>query len=142
MRRIVHDLRPPTLDDLGLVGALGERARQLSRGGLEASVEAPAALDTLPAAVEAAAYRIGSEALANSARHSGASSCVLALAVDGRALILRVVDDGRGIADGVPAGVGLASMRERAEELGGSLDVRVAAGGGTEVRATLPLGAP
>jgi two-component system NarL family sensor kinase len=142
VRRIVYELRPPTLDDLGLVGALSERARQLSRGGLEASVEAPAALGVLPAAVEAAAYRIGSEALANAARHSGATGCVLALDVDGRALTLRVVDDGAGIDKSLPAGVGLASMRERAEELGGTFDVRAVTGGGTEVRATLPLGAP
>jgi two-component system, NarL family, sensor kinase len=141
VRRIVYELRPPTLDDLGLTGALGERARQLSRSGFEATVEAQE-LGALPAAVEAAAYRIGSEALANAARHSGASRCVLELTADGRSLTLRVIDTGVGIQETVAGGVGLSSMRERAEEMGGAFELRPTPGGGTEVRATLPLGAP
>jgi signal transduction histidine kinase len=140
VRRLVYDLRPPTLDDLGLVGALRQRAQHLSSGGLRIEVEA-SELGELPAATEAAAYRIVSEAFANAVRHSGATRCSAALTVTGRALAIRVVDDGRGLDPTDPAGVGLASMRERAEELGGMFETRKGDGGsGTEIRARLPLG--
>ncbi len=131
VRRLVHDLRPPTLDDLGLVGALRQRAEQLS-SGLQVAVEA-GTLGPLPAAVEAAAYRIASEALANVARHSRARSCVVTLERTEHGLELRVRDDGVGMGTPVP-GVGLRSMRERAEELGGSFSAA-----GNEVCARLPL---
>jgi signal transduction histidine kinase len=142
VRRLVHDLRPPTLDDLGLLGALEQRAGQLSSGSMSVTVSADGELGPLPAAVEAAAYRIGSEALANAAWHSGARTCTVALAARGGSLELSVADDGSGIDPEAPAGVGLRSMRERAEELGGSLAVSARAGGGTEVRVVLPLSGP
>jgi two-component system NarL family sensor kinase len=142
VRRLVYDLRPPTLDDLGLAGALEQRAAQLSGGSLRVSVDAPAGLGPLPAAVESAAYRIASEALANSARHAGARVCTVTLAVERGALELRVADDGRGIAADAVGGVGLRSMRERAEELGGTLAVTARPAGGTEVVTTIPLGEP
>jgi signal transduction histidine kinase len=102
-------------------------------------------LPPLSAAVEVAAYRIAQEALTNVARHSGANTCTVSLAIDEPgALCLEVRDDGRGIPDSqenssVRAGVGLTSMRERASELGGSLLVEALPGGGTRVRARLPL---
>jgi signal transduction histidine kinase len=93
----------------------------------------------LRAAVEVAAYRIAAEAVANAVRHAGASTCTVTLGLSGDDLLVEISDDGRGVpADAVP-GVGSASMRERAAELGGTLDVTTAPGGGTTVRARLPL---
>jgi signal transduction histidine kinase len=145
IRRLVYGLRPPALDDLGLLGALRESAAQYGAKGLSVSVEAPESLPPLSAAVEVAAYRIAQEALTNVARHAGANTCTVSLAIDeASALCLEVRDDGRGIPDpqensSVRAGVGLMSMRERASELGGSLVVEPLPEGGTRARARLPL---
>ena len=145
IRRLVYGLRPPALDDLGLLGALRETAEQYGAKGLSVSVEAPESLPPLSAAVEVAAYRIAQEALTNVARHAGAKACTVSLAVEGTSVLcLEVRDDGRGIPDpqarsSVRAGVGLTSMRERAAELGGSLLVEPLPEGGTRVRARLPL---
>jgi signal transduction histidine kinase len=145
IRRLVYGLRPPALDDLGLLGALRESAAQYSAKGLSVSVEGPEKLPPLSAAVEVAAYRIAQEALTNVARHAEANTCTVSLAIDeASVLCLEVRDDGRGIPDpqeesSVRAGVGLTSMRERASELGGSLVVEPLLEGGTSVRARLPL---
>jgi signal transduction histidine kinase len=145
IRRVVYGLRPPALDDLGLLGALRESAAQYITKGLSVSVEAPEKLPPLSAAVEVAAYRIVQEALANVVRYAEASTCTLSLAIDeASVLYLEVRDDGSGIPNtqdnsSVRAGVGLASMRERASELGGSLLVEPLPEGGTRVRARLPL---
>jgi signal transduction histidine kinase len=135
VRRLVHDLRPPALDDLGLVGALRQQAARLDP---PATVESPE-LGPLPAAVEVAAFRIAGEAMANTARHAGASTCTVRLEVGDGALLVEVADDGRGIPEDVQAGVGLVSLRERAAELGGRSEVTCPPGGGTTVRAWLPL---
>ncbi len=136
VRRVVHELRPPALDELGLVGALREQAAQYTAAGLDIQVDA-ADLGDLPAAVEVAAYRILSEALTNVVRHAGARRAVVSL-TRGQALGLTVTDDGCGLGS-ASAGVGLSSMRRRAEELGGRCTV-TSSRGGTEVRASLPLG--
>jgi signal transduction histidine kinase len=138
VRRSVHGLRPPSLDELGLVEAVKETAARLSQGGLEVFVEAPDDLPPLPAAVEVAAYRIAQEAMTNTARHARASQCRIRLRVDGAALNLGVEDDGVGLG-GARAGVGMSSMRERAEELGGRCSVGPSASGGTLVHAVLPF---
>ena len=144
VRRLVYDLRPPTLDQLGLVPALEEYAARLSeRGALEVSVCAPA-LPIFPAAVEVAAYRIATEALTNAARHSGGRRATVAFGVADGTLRLEVLDDGVGLPtqrDPRGSGVGLAAMAERAAELGGTCSVDRRAGGGTVVVALLPLGA-
>lgn len=150
IRRLVYKLRPPALDELGLVGALREQATQFSQDleslanadGLTVLVQAPQQLPTLPAAVEVAAYRIATEAMTNAARHAQAHTChvLLTLGADG-ALELEVCDDGRGLSDGARAGVGLRSMQERAAELGGTCTVEPAVGRGTRVHARLPLSA-
>jgi signal transduction histidine kinase len=95
----------------------------------------------LPAAVEVACYRIAQEALTNVARHSHAEICRVRLSVDRDAGMLEVeiTDDGVGIPEERVAGVGLSSMRERAEELGGTLAVEPGPEGGTRVLARLPL---
>ena len=141
VRRLVYGLRPPALDDLGLLGALRTQAAHGDHNGLRVTIDAPGELPPLPAAVEVAAYRIVQEALTNVARHAGASNCVVRFAPDEARSVLRleVIDDGRGMAEDRSAGVGLHSMRERAEELGGSCVVESLPARGTSVRAVLPL---
>ncbi|HEY7094161.1 MAG TPA: sensor histidine kinase [Ktedonobacterales bacterium] len=141
IRRLVYGLRPPALDDLGLVGALTDQAAQYSASGLRVTVTAPDPFPLLPAAVEVACYRIAQEALTNVARHAQARSAMLTLTVDtpNQALTLEVVDDGCGLPAQLHAGLGLASMRERAAELGGTCVVATAPGGGVRVYARLPL---
>ena len=141
LRELVQDLRPPALDELGLVEAL-----RLQTGSMRAAGGAPmritvrtGTLPDLSAAVEVAAYRITLEALANAARHSGSDTATVELGVRDDALTLRVTDGGPRRGPWNP-GVGITSMRERAHELGGTLDLS----SGT-VRATIPLtgqGAP
>lgn len=141
IRHLVYDLRPPALDELGLLGALRQQATRfnLDPDGFEVVVTAPADLAALPAAVEVAAYRIGQEALENVRKHAGARRCEVVLGVDDGRLQLEVVDDGGGLGPGRSAGVGLVAMRERASELGGTFSVEPSPGGGTCVRATLPV---
>lgn len=142
VRRLVYNLRPPSLDELGLVGAIRVRAAQYGArpggGGLQVLVEAPERLPPLPAAVEVAAYRIALEALTNVIRHARAQTCHIRIAVEG-GLRVDVRDDGIGLPAERRHGVGLASMRERAEELGGAVSVEALPGGGTRVLALLPL---
>ena len=139
VRRLVHDLRPPALDDVGLAGAVRQQAERLLAPRVAVTVTDDG-VGELPAAVEVAAYRIASEALANVARHAAASGVRVRLARDdGGALVVTVTDDGVGIAPGREAGVGLVSLRERAAELGGRCTVSCPAGGGTQVRAVLPV---
>src|SRR5215210_3696025 len=140
VRRSVHALRPPALDELGLVPALREGAAQYRQNGLHISMEAPTSLPPLPAAVEVATYHIAQEAMTNVIRHAGASKCSMRIALDEEAdvLHLEVEDDGRGIGEDHKAGVGTHSMRERAEELGGRCTIEAPEGGGTLVSAQLP----
>jgi two-component system, NarL family, sensor kinase len=143
VRRIVADLRPPALDQIGLVAALSQHADLLSSrssGRLHVDVAAVGPLPPLPAAVEVAAYRIALEAMTNTARHSGAHTCHVSVALDG-ALHLTVRDDGSGLPASAP-GVGLTSMRDRAEELGGRCRVVFTEGEGTCVEAQLPVEGP
>jgi two-component system NarL family sensor kinase len=142
IRRLVYELRPPALDELGLIGAIRECTERFSCGdgeeGLAVALEAPAQLPSLPAAVEVAALRIVQEAIANVARHSHARSCRVRLADDG-ALTVDVEDDGSGLPRERRTGVGLPSMRERAAEVGGTCTISSPPGGGTHVHASLPL---
>ena len=86
-----------------------------------------------------ATYRIVSESLANVVRHAHATRCTVRLAVEAGGLAVEVLDDGSGIGEDVRAGVGLLSLRERAEELGGHAEVTAGVPRGTRVRALLPL---
>jgi signal transduction histidine kinase len=140
IRRLVYDLRPPALDDLGLAEALRRLAERYGAEGgqLRVLVEAPEDLPNLPAAVEVAVYRITQEALTNVVRHAQALTCVVRLSVD-EDVVLEIVDDGSGIPAERSAGVGLSSMRERAGELGGSCVVESTQDSGTHVLVHLPL---
>jgi len=141
VRRLVYALRPPALDDLGLVAALREGARHYEDVGLTVEFNAPEPLPALPAAVEVAAYRIAQEALTNVVRHAEASCCLVTIAVDEAAgqLSLEIADNGRGLPARRRSGVGLESMRDRATELGGTWTIESGASGSARVRVELPL---
>jgi signal transduction histidine kinase len=143
IRHLVYELRPPALDELGLVSALREGAAQYSQqgvNGVQITFDAPESLLPLPAAVEVAVYRIAQEALTNVIRHADARNCFIRLTVDESAglLCLEVQDDGKGLPTKRRTGVGLNSMRERAEELGGTLTLTSLSTGGTLLTARLP----
>jgi len=143
IRRLVYALRPPALDELGLVMALREGTTQYNQPGanvLNITFDAPEKLPPLPAAVEVAVYRIAQEALTNVIRHAEAHTCFVRLRLDESLglLCLDVQDDGKGLPMKRRAGIGLNSMRERAEELGGILTVTSVTTGGTSVLARLP----
>jgi signal transduction histidine kinase len=138
VRRLVYALRPPALDELGLVGALRLLASHYQRPDLQVALDAPDVLPSLLAAAEVAVYRIVQEALTNVVRHAQASACVVSLAM-GDGLEVSVSDNGQGMPAQQPVGVGLLSMRERATELGGECAITSVSGEGTVVRAWLPL---
>jgi signal transduction histidine kinase len=137
VRRVVHELRPPALDQLGLAGALSAQAQRFAPA-LDVVVDVTGDVGGLPAAVEVAAYRVASEAVTNALRHARCSACTVDLGVEGGGLALEVRDDGAGIAADATSHVGLESMRERAVELGGRLEIDTGPHG-TAVRAWLPL---
>jgi signal transduction histidine kinase len=134
VRRLVYGLRPPLLDELGLVAAL--RSHPATQSGLRVTIE-PDRLPELPAAVEVALYRIASEAIHNAARHSGGQQCQVRIEVTDDEVRMRISDDGRGLPEPLVEGVGVAAIRERAAELGGT--VALSSKGGTTVTTVVPL---
>jgi signal transduction histidine kinase len=135
IRRLVYGLRPPALDGLGLEGAI----RALAGEGPPATrVTVSGDLAGLPSAVETAVYRIVQEALTNVRRHARAGAAEVEVTRTGT-LRVRISDDGAGLPSVARAGVGTASMRERAAELGGTCAITSRPGGGTVVEALLPL---
>ncbi len=134
VRRLVHGLRPPALDELGLAGAL----RSAAPPGVEVVADE---LGPLPAAVEVAAYRIGQEAVTNALRHAEAGTVTLTLRTTADALELDVADDGRGLPDAPQPGLGIRAMHERAAELGGVVRIGPGPTRGTRVHVRLPLAA-
>lgn len=158
IRSLVNDLRPPALDELGLIGAIRSRMDEMTKpSGLTADglaairlhmqIDAPAALPPLSAAVEVAVYRIVTESMVNVLKHANATVCRVKLAVtEDNRLLAEVTDDGVGVGAaqrpaviGNPGGIGLISMRERAAEIGGECIIEQQDTGGTRVRAWLPL---
>lgn len=139
LRRAVDDLRPPALDEVGLVVALRQRASALAVD-THIEVTGPDPVPALPAAAEVAAFRIASEAMLNVVRHARATRCQVGVEVGSR-LVVTVVDDGRGTPDSSGGGTGLGqtSMRERAAEIGGTCTFTMRPGTGLLVRAELPL---
>ena len=140
LRRIVRDLAPAALEQLGLVGAVEQFAR-----GCESQIAIHTSLPTerlvLPAAVELASYRIVTEAVTNVLRHAHADQCWLTITT-GETVDIDIVDDGIGINGRVHDGFGIPSIRERAEELGGSAEFRSNHPRGTRVHACLPARLP
>ncbi|HEX4864429.1 MAG TPA: sensor histidine kinase [Acidimicrobiales bacterium] len=140
-RRGVEDLRPPILDQSGLVQAIRQGVSIFAgaREGPVIEVVASELIGELPAAVEVAAYRIAIEAVTNAVRHAGAHRCGVELTIERKGLVVEIDDDGIGLTEHYRPGVGLTSMRERAEELGGTFAMESSDGGGTRIRARLPL---
>jgi signal transduction histidine kinase len=135
IRRLVYAMRPPALDEIGLVPALRQQATGLP---VRVDLVVPETLPPLSAAVEVAAYRIVVEALANAVRHASATMVTVTMRVQSDGLAVEVTDDGS-VTGPWTAGVGTASMRERAAELGGTLVAGPTPAGG-RVAALLPLG--
>jgi signal transduction histidine kinase len=133
LRRLVYALRPPALDELGLLGALHE---QLRHSSVPVTLSAPDTMPDLPAAVEIAGYRIITEAVTNITRHAHASHCVVSIEC-GERMTVEIRDDGTA-RTAWTAGVGLTSMRERVTALGGSWAAGPTPDGG-RVRVELPL---
>jgi two-component system NarL family sensor kinase len=135
VRRLVYGLRPPALDQGGLVAALRRQEGQL--GDIDLTVTAPDPLPVLPAAVEVAAYRIATEAVTNVVRHAGAKQAVVSLSADSTGLRVSVTDDGTA-GDAWTPGIGLQSIEERVSEVGGRWEAGPTPVGGRLV-AVLPL---
>jgi len=141
IRRLVYALRPPVLDEFGLVTAIREHVAQYTGpNGIQVAFDVSEPMPSLPAAVEVAAYRIALEAFTNIINHAQATTCHIEVKREIRSLLLQVSDNGIGLTDGYRAGVGLTSMRERAAELGGDCTVENISSGGTRVCARLPIG--
>ena len=141
-RAAIGGLRPPVLDDLGLAGGLASLARSIPQIELEVDLA-----DTrLAEHIEIALYRIAQECLQNVVKHANATSARLTFAVDNDSARLEIVDDGVGfdtfehpLGSDEMGGYGLLSMAERAELVGGRLNIRSRPGSGTAVTATIPL---
>lgn len=140
VKRIVRDLRPTALDQLGLVDAVIAFTRTFD-AELDIQLSMPRVPVQLPAAVEVATYRIVSEAVTNVVRHAHAARCWLTISA-GSTIDIDVVDDGIGVDAGAPVGVGWVAMRERAAELGGSVQVAPHFPHGTRVHVRLPVVVP
>jgi len=141
VRRIVYGLRPPALDDFGLIGSLREEVGRLQyeAPALTVTLDAPDnEAPDLPAATEVACYRIVTEALTNITRHALATKCTVRIRLDDQDLDVEVRDDGVGLPEGWRAGVGITSMRERVTELGGDLVIEPALPHGTRINARMP----
>jgi signal transduction histidine kinase len=139
VRRIAYDLRPPALDQLGLVPAIHEHIASLELpGGLEIKLKFPDDMPALPAAIEVAAYRIALEAVTNVIHHSGASRCTVNLQANDW-FEIEVSDNGNGLPEHLIPGVGIRSMRDRTAELGGTFTISNKPDSGTQLIARLPL---
>src|SRR5215204_3351023 len=141
VRGLVYDLRPPVLDQLGLVPAIRQHCERFGREtGIETELATAPEL-SVPAAAEVAVLRLVQEALVNVQKHAQASRVVVRLERQGEWLLVGVADDGKGPSanGGTTAGTGLLSMRERAELLGGTLKLNSRPGGGTDLLARIPV---
>lgn len=137
IRRLAYTLRPPALDELGLLSAIRETCAGHEQAGLSVTVETPNKLPPLSAAVEVATYRIISEALTNVSKHAQARECHVQLMFNGE-LQIDIQDNGIGLQPGRHSGVGMLSMRERAAELGGTFAIHSVPGGGVHITVYLP----
>ncbi len=141
IRRLVYALRPPVLDEFGLVSAIREYVAQYSGpNGMSITFDVTEPLPSLPAAVEVAAYRIALESFTNIIKHAEASACQIKIKIENKALLLEISDNGKGLSAENRAGVGRTSMYERAAELGGAWIFENIPTGGTHVSARLPIG--
>ncbi|ANI38384.1 GAF domain-containing sensor histidine kinase [Mycolicibacterium vaccae] len=145
-RAAISGLRPPVLDDLGLPGGLASLARSIPQIPIDVEIGSDLADSRLPDHIELALYRIAQECLQNVVKHAGATSARLVFRVDDTQARLEIADDGVGfdtfehpLGSDEMGGYGLLSMAERAEIVGGRLNIRSRPGSGTTVTATIPL---
>ncbi len=138
IRQLVYELRPPLLDQLGLTGAITDFVAQGTKS-VEIDLKLPPQMPVLTAAVEVAAFRIMQTALDNVILHAQATRCEVQLIVIDGNLNIDIMDNGVGIAVNYRAGVGLTSMRERAEELGGTFAIVPTKPQGTRLSISIPL---
>ena len=133
-------LRPPMLDDLGLVPALEWQARETSRRGeMEVEVRAEEWTGNLPDEVKVGIYRLVQEALQNAATHANAKNATVVVKREGNSVAVEIIDDGRGFQPERTRGMGILGMEERVRQLGGELTIRSTPGKGTTVHAELPI---
>jgi signal transduction histidine kinase len=138
IRQLVYELRPPMLDQLGLSGAITDFVSQIDNDR-KIKLNLPAQLPPLNAAVEVAAFRIIQTSIDNVIKHAKATTCDARLTVTNDHLQIEIVDNGIGIAEDYRAGVGLTSMRERTDELGGTFAIVPIQPHGTRLSISLPL---
>ncbi|MGH3444203.1 MAG: sensor histidine kinase, partial [Nocardioidaceae bacterium] len=137
VRGIIDDLGP---GDVDLLAALRSRAAVVTAsGGVAVEVVHAGDIAAIPGHVAVVGYRIAAEALTNAVRHAAASTVTMSVVAEPARLTLEVADDGCGTVAARPGGVGLTSMRERAESVGGTLTVSGSSGQGSRVRAVLPV---
>jgi signal transduction histidine kinase len=140
VRRLVYALRPPVLDEFGLVSAIREHvAPYTGPNGLQVTFDVTEPMPALPAAVEVAAYRIALEAFTNIVQYAEATHCDIKIILENNSLLIEISDNGKGLPPNRHSGVGLTSMRERASQLGGECTIEDLPAGGTRVRARLPI---
>jgi signal transduction histidine kinase len=137
VRGIIDDLGPTDVD---LLGSLRRQVEAVSASGVSVDLEHDDSPVTASPSAAVAAQRIAGEALTNAVRHAGAARITVSLVAEDAHLVLQVCDDGSGVVEPRSGGVGLTSMRERAEAVGGTLHIDAAPGRGTVVRAVLPNG--
>jgi signal transduction histidine kinase len=138
VRTLARALLPPSLERDGLGAAVTELAQRLGGTDLTVTAEVSGDAGSLRPEVAAGLYGIAAEALVNARRHARAGAAAVRLTVAGDAVRLEVTDDGRGLDGSAEPGIGLQSMRERAEELGGTLSLAGAVPTGTCVRVEVP----
>ena len=143
MRLLVYNLRPPVLEQEGLVVALHARLDAVEkRAGIEARLLADD-LSNLDMSTQEGIYRIAQESLNNTLKHADASHVILQLSIQEKTFLMTLQDDGKGIQPDsllYQRGMGLTSMRERAEKMGGVLDILSSPGKGTTITLRVPLG--
>lgn len=141
LRALIVELRPATLDQLGLVAALEDLAGRVASGaGIEVATDLSLSAGRLDPELETTVYRLVQEALNNVAKHSGAGAATLQVADRGGRLDVLVSDDGRGFDPGAEHdGFGIAGMQERVALVGGELEIESRPGSGTRVVSSVPI---
>lgn len=142
VREFIFEVRPPSLDQVGLAPTLRAMVERISeQESLTATFEHHGSKDRLPEAIETIIYRVAQEALRNVAKHAESKEIFVSLEQTPAQVILEVLDDGKGLdLPGAPLGhFGIETMRERVELAGGSFEISRRPGGGTEVRAVIPI---
>jgi two-component system sensor histidine kinase NreB len=143
VRRIARGLRPPELEDAGLVAALRAHARSIRDGaGMDVRIDADGAVDgLLRSDARLVVYRIVQEAVSNALRHAGTDTVLIRLHVEDGIVIAEITDEGRGFRKerGGGAGLGLLGMQERATMVGGRISIESEEGKGTLVRVEVPI---